>query len=336
MVATNSGMTVVDKQEMAAGRGDSRISVQAVLDRLEMVQDLMRRAMIKDVDYGQIPGTGSKPTLLKPGAEKLAVMFRLAPEYVTTKTFHDDGHLTVESTCKIHDGDGRFLGEASAMCSTRESKYAFRRSDRICPQCGKSTIIKGKAEYGGGWLCFAKKGGCGGKFSDHDPEITSQTVGRVANPDLADAYNTVLRIAEKRSFLGAIRLATGSSALFDEEIPGVNEADDHGHDAPQATVPPRLDQIPGLKRGSEIQPPQPQGFVNEDQATELKTLFVDREANIDDLLAHYGLTTEGLGWSDKLDLLHKVPASDFTKIRKKLAAKPFRKPEEATVGDAAE
>jgi hypothetical protein len=36
----------------------------------------------------------------------------------------------------------------------------------VCPTCGKPSMIKGKAEYGGGWLCFKKKGGCGAKFTD--------------------------------------------------------------------------------------------------------------------------------------------------------------------------
>ena len=33
----------------------------------------------------------------------------------------------------------------------------------VCPICGKTgTIIKGRTEYGGGWLCFAKD-----SLSDH-------------------------------------------------------------------------------------------------------------------------------------------------------------------------
>lgn len=33
-----------------------------------------------------------------------------------------------------------------------------------CPDCGASAIIKGKAEFGGGYLCWKKEGGCGAKF----------------------------------------------------------------------------------------------------------------------------------------------------------------------------
>jgi hypothetical protein len=35
----------------------------------------------------------------------------------------------------------------------------------ICPVCGKDAIIQGKPEYGGGWLCYKQKGGCGAKFA---------------------------------------------------------------------------------------------------------------------------------------------------------------------------
>ena len=41
----------------------------------------------------------------------------------------------------------------------------------LCPECGQPTIIKGKEEFGGGWLCWKKEGisgGCGAKF-DYDP-----------------------------------------------------------------------------------------------------------------------------------------------------------------------
>lgn len=45
--------------------------------------------------------------------------------------------------------------------------------DKTCPKCGKPAIIKGKAEYGGGWLCYKAKGGCGAKFAT-EPAASSQ------------------------------------------------------------------------------------------------------------------------------------------------------------------
>ena len=214
---------ISNEVHLPAIRQTGELSVDVVLGRLEKVQDLMRRAMVKGVDYGQIPGTKSKLTLLKPGAEKLCVMFRLAPRYTTVKQF-ESGHLTVETTCQILDGNEGFLGEASAMASTRESKWAYRKSERTCPECGKAALIKESAQYVQapnvpGWLCWKKKDGCGYKFPPEDIRIIGQQVGRVPNEDLADSYNTVLRIAEKRAYIAAVRLVTGSSALFDEEGP---------------------------------------------------------------------------------------------------------------------
>jgi hypothetical protein len=47
-----------------------------------------------------------------------------------------------------------------------------------CPNCGKTTaVIRGKPEYGGGYVCWAKNGGCGHKWgqapvvrNDESPE----------------------------------------------------------------------------------------------------------------------------------------------------------------------
>jgi hypothetical protein len=42
--------------------------------------EFTRRIMVRDQDFGEIPGT-NKPTLLKPGAEKLCNFFGLEPEF---------------------------------------------------------------------------------------------------------------------------------------------------------------------------------------------------------------------------------------------------------------
>lgn len=193
------------------------LSTQQVKARLTAILDLMRSAMVENIDFGKIPGTGGKPTLLKPGAEKLCVMFQLDAQYETVRTTHDTGHMTVVSKCIVyHAPSGNRLGSATAICSTMESKYAYRHASRLCPACGKPAIIKGKEEYGGGWLCWKKKDGCDAKFKDHDPAIVNQQVGRIPNEDLPDTFNTVIRIAEKRALVAAVRLVTGASAIFEE------------------------------------------------------------------------------------------------------------------------
>jgi hypothetical protein len=203
-----------------------QLSVAEVKNRMASIRELMGSEMVAGVDYGTIPGTGGgkdgkgKPTLLKPGAEKLCVMFRLDVQFETTKRYDGD-HLTVDTYCTVYYAPtGARLGGASAGCSTRESKYAWRLGQRTCPACGAAAIIKPRAKEGREqtWWCatFGDKGGCGLNFSLDDERVSGQQVGRIPNPDLPDSWNTVERIAEKRAMVAAVRHVTGASAIFDE------------------------------------------------------------------------------------------------------------------------
>lgn len=193
------------------------LSVDQVMARINKIQEVMKRAMREGEHYGVIPGT-DKPTLLKPGAEKLCLTFQLDPEFETEEVRQGD-HLTIRSKCVLyHIPTGVRVGSGEGSCSTKESKYAYRKGSRKCPKCGQEAIIKGKQEYGGGWLCFKKKGGCGAKWDDGAAEIENQSADRVANEDLADQYNTVLKMANKRSLVAATLISTAASDIFNQDI----------------------------------------------------------------------------------------------------------------------
>ena len=215
------------------------VSAGDLVKRLEVIKGAMHDAMERDVDYGIIPGT-NKPALLKPGAEKLSVLFQLDVELDNEKIWHPDGHLTVISKATAyHAPTGTRLGSGEGICSTRESRYAQRTANRKCVVCGAEAIIKGKEEYGGGWICFKRKGGCGEKYSDDDPQITSQAVGKVDNPDIADTYNTVTKMASKRARVDAILSVTGASALFTQDVEdsATEERTAASEPAPKPTTP---------------------------------------------------------------------------------------------------
>lgn len=199
-----------------ATRGE--LSVEDLIAQAQKVQAIAEQAMVEGDHYGTIPGT-DKPTLLKPGAEKLCLTFRLDPEYEARETFHDDGHYTVTSTCTLYFiPTGTRVASGMGSCSTRESKYAYRNANRVCPSCGGEAIIKGKREYGGGWLCWKKRSGCGAKYDDGDQAIESQEAGRVPNPDLGDLFNTVLKMANKRALVAAVLNGTAASDIFTQDI----------------------------------------------------------------------------------------------------------------------
>ena len=200
-----------------AGLGE--MSVQAVVDRKRKIVEVMEAVMKDGEHYGTIPGCGPKPTLLKAGAEVLAMTFGFAPTFKIDRTDLPNGHREYQVVCTLtHIATGAVVSEGVGCGSTMESKHRWRGGARLCPNCGKATIIKGKAEYGGGWLCFEKKGGCGSKWKTGDAAIEEQSADRVENPDPADQYNTVLKMAKKRAQVDCTLTACGASDLLAQDL----------------------------------------------------------------------------------------------------------------------
>jgi len=198
---------------------DYAMTPDRIVKQVGLIQEVMKCVMREGEHYGKIPGCGDKPTLLKPGAEKLSTTFRLAPSYLVTEKSLPAGHREYQVICTLtHIPTGVIFGQGVGAASTMESKYRYRKQERVCPKCGKETIIKGKAEYGGGYICFAKKGGCGAKFKEDDKAITDQIVGRVEYEDPADYYNTILKMAKKRAHVDATLTCTAASDIFTQDV----------------------------------------------------------------------------------------------------------------------
>ena len=195
-----------------------RSTTEDVIQQVMLVQDVMKKVMKEGEHYGTIPGCGDKPALFKSGAEKLSCVFKLTPRFEIVKTDLGNFHREYSVVCSITNLSGVFLGEGVGSCSTMEGKYRFRKADRVCPSCHKETIIKGKEEYGGGWLCWIKKDGCGQKFSDGDSAIEDQEAGKIEHDNPPDYYNTCLKMAKKRAHVDATLTVTAASDMFTQDI----------------------------------------------------------------------------------------------------------------------
>lgn len=207
-----------EQREIAIRETEVELSLDDVKRQVAKIHDVMESVMQEGVHYGTIPGV-SKPSLLKAGAEKLGLTFRLAPEFAVTRSDLPNGHREFEVTCTLRNiPTGAVVGQGVGSCSTMESKYRYRTAAITCPHCGKDTVIKGKEQYGGGWLCYKKKGGCGAKWPDGAPVIEQQQTGRVDNPDIADTYNTVLKMAKKRAHVDAMLTATAASDILTQDV----------------------------------------------------------------------------------------------------------------------
>jgi len=113
---------------------------------------LITEALQSGVDYGVIPGTSGKPSLLKPGAERLRIAFGLSMrfEIITMQAETDriteyvDKYGKSKTSCGLYRAvvkcilsrDGVDVGEGDGVCSSLENKYISRPHD-----C-ENTILK--------------------------------------------------------------------------------------------------------------------------------------------------------------------------------------------------
>ena len=217
--------------------GRPLIDTATLVEEGQQRQLLMRYVqahMLEGTDFGVIPGTKNR-TLLKPGAEKLTDLFRCTPVFEIIERVEDWDRPLIHYVfrCRIVSREtAQVVAEGFGSCNTREAKYRWRTAERKCPKCGKAAIIRGKEEFGGGFLCFKKKDGCGAKFDGNDAAITGQVVGRAENPDVADHANTVLKMAKKRAHVDAAIALARCSDMFTQD------AEDIEQDTPPAVVAP--------------------------------------------------------------------------------------------------
>jgi len=85
----------------------------------------------------------------------------------------------------------RGIASREEMEKTDRMKQDDQRSEILCPDCGSgASVIKGKPEYGGGYLCYKKKGGCGAKWGSEPAEEKPK---RASNKDVNEARRVLVQ-----------------------------------------------------------------------------------------------------------------------------------------------
>lgn len=163
------------------------------------------KVLVAGVDYGTLPGAreGAKPSLLKPGAEKLLDAFQFYPEFKpTSNTVCDwkNGFFNFEYDCVIRNRlNMRVEGSGIGSCNSMESKYRYRwLYDNEVKALGKDYNILPRKEF------TSKAGKQYFKY-------------RVENEDIYDQVNTLSKMAQKRALVAATLNATGASAVFTQD-----------------------------------------------------------------------------------------------------------------------
>ena len=203
--------------------------MEDTLERRGILVQAFQKLMKENEDYGTIPGAGTKPTLLQPGAQKLDNLFGLVPRFLIEEREED---WTGEShggepffryliKCQLYRAEF-LMGEAIGECNSWESKYRYRIVERRCPVCGAAAVIKTRKNA---WWCAKFKGGCNVGFPITDERITSQEAGRKPNAEIFDQVNTLLKMAEKRAHVGATINATSASEFVTQDLEDLREAE---------------------------------------------------------------------------------------------------------------
>lgn len=168
-----------------------------IRENVNLIQRVMKAVMKKDVHFGIIPGC-PKPSLFKPGAEKIASTFRIAvTSDVQDLSTADEKRYRV--TCTAYAVNGNKLGSSIGECSSSEEKYRWRRP--VCDAEWESADSDRKREK---WL--------------RDGSQIKQI--RTEPSDLA---NTILQMADKRAYVAVVRKVTAASDVFTQDIEDLPE-----------------------------------------------------------------------------------------------------------------
>ena len=179
--------------------------VDIVNSQMSKLKGLVRSSLKAGLDYGVIPGTGKKPTLLQPGAEKIALMLGITLRHdVTTSQLPGDHREVTVVAHAILRKTGEEVGDGVGLCSTMESKYRYRND----------------------WV-----------------HKVNGRPGKVENRDVADVYNTVLKMAEKRADIDCVKRVASASEFFTQDLEDMPDYETQ-QQAPQPDPVPTVDVQP--------------------------------------------------------------------------------------------
>jgi len=119
-VQSTQSMSIIDNVNLQ--------QVTATMQKIAQFQAVVQKTLKKDHDYGVIPGTGSKPTLLKPGAEKILMLMGLTSEYEVIEKVqdYDRGFFAFTVKCTLSKSDIK-VTEGVGHANTREKRYISGR-----------------------------------------------------------------------------------------------------------------------------------------------------------------------------------------------------------------
>ncbi|WP_053982828.1 exodeoxyribonuclease X C-terminal domain-containing protein [Niameybacter massiliensis] len=167
--------------------------IKQTMDKIAAFQAVVQQTLRREHDYGVIPGT-LKPTLLKPGGEKICMMLGVNPEYEMMDHVQDyeRGFFAYIIRCTLKKGT-KNVAQGLGNCNSYEKKYRWINSDYIPAGIESEKVRQFIDKYG-------------------------RLKYKIPNPDPWDLSNTILKIAKKRAFIDAVLQVASLSEIFTQDL----------------------------------------------------------------------------------------------------------------------
>ena len=174
-------------------------AVAATLSKVRSLQATLKGLLVENHDFGKIPGCGDKPTLLKPGAEKILTALGLSSSYELiehTEDFKDKGFFSYTVKCTL-EKNGLKITEGLGQANSKEKKWAYEFvNEKDLPAGTDKELLKSKK--------FESKFGTYYKYE--------------VEADANSKANTILKMAKKRAQIDAVLTVASLSEIFTQDF----------------------------------------------------------------------------------------------------------------------
>ena len=179
----------------------------------DQLRECMKAILREGTDYGTIPGAGDRKNLLKPGAEKLLQWFGFGSRSIEVKIERDDPDHPSGIADKVRRVGVTYRTEVTkTLADGREvlvatcEGYAGYDEDRYY-KTAEEAQAKAKASEE--------------KWARIDHRAPNPNKWQYITDDYRAPWNTVVKMAQKRSYVGAAIDATSAAGLFTQDMEDV-------------------------------------------------------------------------------------------------------------------
>ncbi|MDI3298352.1 MAG: hypothetical protein QJR08_04190 [Bacillota bacterium] len=139
MAVAERALAPIQKQDASIIQSVDLSTVSQTMEKIARFQAVVQRALKEGHDYGKVP-KAEKPSLLKPGAEKIVMLLGLRSEFEIVDSTRDweKGFFQYQVRCRLLKGD-TVITEGLGAANTRERRYARGDQD---PYTLDNTVLK--------------------------------------------------------------------------------------------------------------------------------------------------------------------------------------------------